>query len=225
MNYLDLTLLIVIVACIYRGATRGGYRPFISLLQNAVAIAIAVLCQGRVVSALETAHLGSVLRAMFEATISIPTGPGFSLDSALLWLREADLPHALSEGIRLAWTRDSTADIVVFTQSAGYIIAKAALNLMCLISLFLVARWLVNILSGALVKALPIAAKGRSRAFGVTLGIIESMAVAALIVAIVAPLAATTILPHSLVDAYRYSRLAKVFLPILRCLGSLFYGT
>lgn len=224
MNYLDLGLAIVVAALVYRGALRGGYRSFVSLLQNILAIALAVFCQTQVLPLLATAPISATLRRMFEVGITVPTGPGFSLDHALQWLRDAELPEVIADAVQSAWLRESSADVAAFSQAASHILAKAVLNMMCFLALFIVMRWVINILSRALVRALPLDVSQSARSLGVSLGIIESIIISAVIVAILAPFVATTMVPESLVEHYKTSKLVGISLQVLKWVGSIFYG-
>ncbi|MDP3487474.1 MAG: hypothetical protein Q8S19_06025 [Bacillota bacterium] len=224
MNYLDLGLVLVVAAFVYRGATRGGYRSFVSLLQNILAIALAIFCQAQLLTLMAVTPLNNVLRQMFEVGISVPTGPDFSLNQALQWLKDAELPQALADAVQSAWRRESSADVAAFSQAAGHILAKAVLNLMCFLALFIVMRWIINIFSRALVRALPIEVGQYARSIGVSLGIIESIIISAVIVAILAPFVATTMVPVSLIEYYRTSKLVGVSLLLLKWAGSILYG-
>ncbi|KAF0193933.1 MAG: hypothetical protein FD169_2150 [Bacillota bacterium] len=224
MNYLDLGLVLVVVAFVYRGALRGGYRSFVSLLQNVLAIALAATCQSQVLPRLAVTPLSTALKQMFEVGISVPTGPGFSLDQALQWLKDGELPQTLAAAIQSAWLRESSADVAIFSQAASHILAKAVLNLMCFLALFVVMRWIINILSRALVRALPLEVSQSARSLGISLGIIESIIISAVIVAILAPFVATTMVPESLIEYYRTSKLVDISLLLLKWVGSIFYG-
>ena len=224
MNYLDLGLVLVVAAFVYRGVVRGGYRSFVALMQNVLAIALAVFCHNQMMPLLATAPLESVLRRMFEVGISVPTGPGLTLEHALQWLRETELPQALADAVQNAWLRDSSADVSVFSQAASHILAKAVLNLMCFLALFMVLRWIINILSRALVRAIPLEVSQSARSLGISLGIIESIIISVLIVAVLAPFVATTMVPESLIEYYRTSKLVSISIMLLKGLGSIFYG-
>ena len=224
MNYLDLGLLLVVALFGYRGSLRGGCRSFVSLLQSILAIALAVFCQVQLLPLLAAAPLSNSLRRIFEVGISVPTGPGFTLDQALQWLRDLELPQALADAVQSSWLRDSSADVAAFSQAASHILAKAVLNMMCFLVLFIVMRWMINILSRALIRALPLEVSQSARSLGVSLGIIESIIISAVIVAILAPFVATTMVPESLIEYYKTSKLVGVTLVLLKWVGSVFYG-
>ena len=204
--------------------SRGGYRSFVSLLQNVLAIALAVFFQNQIMPLLAVDPLRNALNRMFEVGISVPTGPGFSLEQALVWLRDAELPQTLADAVQSAWLRDSSADVAAFGQAASHILAKAVLNLMCFLVLFMVMRWAINILSRTLVRALPLEVSQSARTLGVSLGIIESIIISAVIVAILAPFVATSMVPESLTEYYKTSKLAGISLQLLKFIGSIFYG-
>ena len=224
MNYLDLGFAVVVVAFSYRGFRRGGYRSFVSLMQNILAIALAGLCQSQLLPLLTATPVSDVLTQMFEVGISVPTGPGFSLDRALQWLREAELPQELAKAVQNAWLRETSADVAALSEAASHILAKAALNMMCFIALFIVMRWLINILSGALVRALPLQGGHATRALGLSLGILESIVISAIIVAILAPFLTTAMAPEVLIDNYKTSKLVGLPLAVLKWVGNIFYG-
>jgi hypothetical protein len=224
VNYLDLGLALVVAVTVYRGAIRGGYGSFIALLQNALAVALAVFCHMRVMPLLSIAPLNGALQRMFEVGISVPTGPGHTLDHALQWLRDTELPQALADAVQSAWLRDGSADLAVFGQAASHVLAKAVLNLMCFLALFVVLRWMINITSRALVRALPIEVSQSGRSLGISLGIIESIIISVVIVAIVAPFVATTIVPEPLIEYYRTSKLVGLPILLLKWVSGVFYG-
>ena len=224
MNYLDLGLVLVVAVFVYRGAIRGGYRSFVALMQNVLAIALAVFCHSQVMPLLAAAPLESALRRMFEVGISVPTGPGLTLEHALQWLRDTELPQALADAVQNAWLRDSSADVSVFSQAASHILAKAVLNLMCFLVLFIVLRWIINIISRALVRAIPLELSQSARSLGISLGIIESIIISVVIVAVLAPFVATTMVPESTIEYYKTSKLVGISMMLLKRLGGIFYG-
>jgi len=223
VNYLDVLLASIIVVFAYRGISRGGYRSFVSLVQNLLAAAVASYCHIRVLAYIESTRIHDVIEQGLEVSMTVPTGPGSSIEQALGWLRDADLPKTIAQAIKLSWERDSTADVAALSLAASHVIAKAALSLACFITLFLLMRWLINLFSAALLKALPLEVGQAGRALGLTLGIIESIVISILLIALFAPFAATTLLPQSVIESYKMSRLAGLWLALVERVGPIFY--
>jgi hypothetical protein len=189
------------------------------LIKNVAAFIAALLLQQYAVGFLATTTLPARAESFLDVVISLPAGPGTAVARGMMWLTEAALPQTIADAIRTAWLRDITADVEAMSQAARRVVAKALLNLACFIALFLVIRWLLNLVSIRVVKALPPSLARGSRALALALGLAQSIAVCAILIAIVAPLVVTGILPPLLVEHLRHSRLADVLLAILHHLN------
>lgn len=216
MNYLDLGVVAVVTWFIYRSYREEWPQTIIRLARNVCAAALALTLQGTIARLLWTTSLAEGLAHFFQVGLTVPTGPGTTIEGLLRWLQEVDLPQALAEAIKNVWLRDGSADLQVFAQAAAHVLARATLNLLCFIALFLVIRWLLNLVAGGVVTALPANRLGGGRSLGLLLGIIQSILVCAILVAVLAPLAATAMLPGVLVDHFRHSRFVGLVGQLLR---------
>lgn len=223
MNYLDLALVSLVGCFAYVGFRRGGYRAFVSLGKSILAFALAFLAQSRLVDTRYLGWIGSQLHQRFTSSLVLPAGPGTTIEGALHWLQELELPEALARSIQNAWVRQDTIDVKLLAHYAGQVLAAAAVNAMCFVALFLVARWVINQLSKLMIRALPPQAYGKARIAGVSLGLIESMIICAILLALLAPFVATSHMPLSLVEYYQGSRIVGYLHLVVRFVGAKLY--
>lgn len=225
MSLIDLCLLWVMALTglrsvqVSRAHSRSQEARESALIKNIAAFLAALLLHQYAVGFLATTTLPARAESLLDVVISLPAGPGTEVARGLMWLTEAALPQAIADAIREAWLRDITADVEAMSQAARRIVAKAMLNLACFIVLFLAVRWLLNLVSIRVVRALPPSLARGNHALGLALALAQSIAVCAILIAIVAPLVVTGILPPMLAEHLRHSRLADVLLAILHHLN------
>ncbi|MBT9156505.1 MAG: hypothetical protein DDT37_01491 [Firmicutes bacterium] len=219
MSLIDLTLAGVMALAILKSVQASLSHRQLRLTKNIVAFIVALLLHQHAAYLLGATSLPARMESFVDVVITLPAGPGTEVARGLMWLREADLPEAIAQAIREAWLRDISADVRVMTLAARRVVAKAVLNLACFVVLFMVVRWLLNLTSIHVVKALPPSIARGNRALGLLLGLAQSIVVCAILVAIVAPLVVTGLLPPLLVEHLRHSRLADVLLSILHYLN------
>ncbi|MBT9177111.1 MAG: hypothetical protein DDT20_01440 [Firmicutes bacterium] len=155
MSLIDLTLAGVMALLILKSVQASLNHRQLGLTKNIVAFIVALLLHQHAAYLLGTTSLPARMGSFVDGVISLPAGPGTEVARGLLWLREADLPEAVTQAIREAWLSDISADVQVMTLAARRVVAKAVLNLACFVVLFMVVRWLLNLTSIHVVKALP----------------------------------------------------------------------
>ncbi|MBS3984917.1 MAG: hypothetical protein KGZ66_04845 [Selenomonadales bacterium] len=219
MSLIDLLLVGVIALAILKPKLAKDRKHASRLTKNITAFLVALLLHQYAVGFLGTTAIPTRVEGFLDVVISLPAGPGTEVARGLMWLTEAELPETIAAAIRKAWLRDITADVEAMSLAARRVVATAMLNLACFIALFLVIRWLLNFVSIRVVRALPPSLARGSRVLGLALGLAQSIAVCAILVAIVAPLVITGLLPPMLVEHLRHSRLADVLLAILHYLN------
>ncbi len=219
MSLIDLMLLgVMALASLKSGQAYRRSRGLASI-KNMAAFMLALLLHPYASSLLATTNLPARMEGVLDVVITLPAGPGTEVARGLMWLTEADLPEAITRAIREVWLRDTSADVEALTLAARRVLAKAVLNLATFIVLFLMVRWLLNLVSINVVKALPSSLARGNRVLGLILGLAQSIAVCAILVAIVAPLLMTGLLPPLLAEHLRHSRLADFLLSILHHLN------
>jgi uncharacterized membrane protein required for colicin V production len=222
MNYLDLLLTAIIVWYVYKGVSKGGQRALVSLLRSLLAFALAMLAKPRLLAWPPLRTLSAQLEQSFAGSVTLPAGPGTPWEGALRWLKEADLPEVIARGIREAWRTQDPADAALLMESAGRVLAAAAVNALCFAALFLVARFLIDYLSRLVVKALPPDTFGKSRGAGFCLSVIESILISALLIALLAPFA-LALGASALMEHYRGSIVVGYLGPAVQFIAERLY--
>lgn len=214
MSFMDLLLAGVMALATLKSKHAYGRDHSLGLAKNVAALIVALLLHPYAAGLLGTTTAPARVEGFLDVVISLPAGPGTPVARGLMWLTEVDLPETIAQAIRNAWLHDITADVEAMSKAARRVVAKALLNLACFVVLFLLVRWLLNLVSVRVVKALPPALARGSRMLCLALGLAQSIAVCAILVAIVAPLIVTGVLPPVLVEHLRHSRLADMLLAI-----------
>lgn len=218
MSFIDLFLAGVIALSIRVYKRIHWERCWPGLVKNIAAFLLALLLHPYAASLISTTGLPARMANSLDVVLTLPAGPGTEFARALMWLSEASLPEVLATAIREAWQRDITADVEALTQAARGVVAKAIVNLLCFIAAFVTVRWLFNLASATVIKILPPALARGNRALCVALSLTQSVLVCAILVAILAPLAITTAIPPFLIEHYRHSFAADMFLRLLNYL-------
>lgn len=219
MSFMDLLRAGVMALAMLKSKHAYDKGHSLGIAKKTAALVVALLLHPYAAGFLGTTTAPARVEGFLDVVISLPAGPGTPVARGLMWLTEADLPEIIAQSIRNAWLRDITADVEAMSKVASRVVAKALLNLACFVGLFLWVRWLLNLVSVRVVLALPPSLARGSRMLSLALGLAQSIAVCAILVAIVAPLIVTDVLPPVPVEHLRHSRLADMLLAIFHCLN------
>ena len=217
MNYIDLVALALVLFYMGRGLIRGAGATFLSLAAKLIGLALGFMLYGRLADAVfKLINFDATAHLLSNIPIDQPAGVSTPLEGALDWLRNANLPAEIAEAIRTAWFGQPSVDLAALGINVGQVLLVVLVNLACFVALFVVGRFITGLFAGMLIRALPPDYLGSGRAVGVSLGIIESMIVVSLLLALLMPLAAGNVLIDPLNEHVRQAKFADIAWSVLR---------